>query len=275
MLRFGTAGIPICLQDKERTTELGIAKLKSLGLDAMELEFVQSVNISEAKSPSVKRAAQDNDILLTAHGQYFINLNAKEQEKVQASIERIKKAARILHLCGGYSLTFHAAFYLKDPKDITYQNVHKNLKSISESLRQEGIRIWLRPETTGKATQWGDLDEITRMAQEIEGVLPCVDFSHLHARSAGKENTKKEFDASLSLIESRLGRQALDNMHIHLSGINYGDKGEKNHLMLRESDMNYQSLLESFKDFKIGGVVICESPVMEDDALLLKKAFIR
>ena len=62
-------------------------------------------------------------------------------------------------------------------------------------------------------------------------------------------------------------------MHIHLSGINYGDKGEKNHLILQESDLNYKDLLKVWKEFKIKGCVVCESPNIEDDALLLQKTW--
>ena len=271
MLRFGTDGIPICTD--KRTTLDGISQVRKLGLDAMELEFVQSVNISEALAPQVKAQAKKDDLLLTAHGQYFINLNAQEQVKLDASKERINKAARILHLCGGYSLVFHAAFYLKQDKEAVFKTVKHNLKEVVQSLRDEGIKLWIRPETTGKPTQWGDLKEVCLLSEQIEGVLPCVDFSHLHARSDGKENTKEEFHRSLALIERHLGQEALDNMHIHLSGINYGDKCEKNHLMLNESDMNYKDLLATLKEFKVGGVLICESPVMEKDAVLLMHSF--
>ena len=103
--------------------------------------------------------------------------------------------------------------------------------------------------------------------------MPCVDFSHLHARSNGKFNTRNEFQQVLEEIEKVLGRDGLENMHIHLSGIAYSEKGEKNHLKLEESDMNYKDLLKVWKEFKIAGVVICESPNVEEDALLLKNEF--
>ena len=132
--------------------------------------------------------------------------------------------------------------------------------------------IWIRPETTGKATQWGTVKEICRLSQEIEQVLPCIDFSHLHART-GKENTLKEFKDTLAHVEKTLGKSALKNMHIHVSGINYSDKGERNHLILKESDMNYKDLMKAFKSFNIRGSVISESPNIEDDARLLQKTF--
>ena len=103
--------------------------------------------------------------------------------------------------------------------------------------------------------------------------MPCIDFAHLHARSNGKFNTENEFNEILIKYEKELGKIALENMHIHLSGINYGEKGEKNHLILENSDMNYKDLLKVLKEFKCKGVIVCESPNVEQDALLLKKIY--
>ena len=103
--------------------------------------------------------------------------------------------------------------------------------------------------------------------------MPCIDFAHLHARSGGKYNTSLEFKEILEKVEKMLGKEGLQNMHIHMSGIAYSEKGEKNHLILKESDFNYKDLLKVWKEFKIKGVVINESPNIEVDALLMKKTF--
>ncbi len=270
-LLFGTAGIPLCTSP--RNTLEGIKQVKSLGLSAMELEFVQSVNVSAELAPKVKGVAKKEDVVLTCHGQYFVNLNATENEKIEASKKRILNAARRAFECGGWSVCFHAAFNFKDSPEKVYHQVKMHIKEIMNVLDDEGIKIWVRPETTGKGTQWGDLLEVVKLASEIESVQPCVDFSHLHARSNGKWNTLPEFREQLTLIEKYLGREALENMHIHVAGINYSEKGERNHLPLEESDMNYRDLAKAWKEFRIRGVVIAESPVMEKDALLLQKTY--
>ena len=267
-LRFGTAGIPICTPLSN--TIRGIEQVRKLGLENMELEFVHSVNIAENKTAEVKEAAKNNDVELTCHGQYFINLNSLERAKLEASKHRIYQAAKIASLCGAKSMTMHAAYYMGQDSELVYQKVKEGIKEVLRRLNEEGHSIFIRPETTGKATQWGTLQEIVKLSQELEKVLPCIDFSHLHARN-GKNNTLAEFREALSLVEGKLGREALDNMHIHLSGINYSEKGEKNHLVLQESDMNYQDLLRIWKEFKIKGVVVSESPNIEEDALLLQK----
>ena len=233
-LLFGTAGIP--LSTENRTTANGILEVNKIGLNAMELEFVRNVNISQKKAPEIKSVAQKHNVTLTCHGQYYINLNSLEEEKVKASIDRIIKAATIADLCGAYSVTFHAAFYMnQDPKKV-YQKVKSRLESIIEVLQSKGHNIWVRPETTGKRTQFGTLDELIDLSSEIEQVMPTVDFAHLHARSNGKFNTYDEFCSVFEKIENKLGKEGLKNMHIHFAGIDYSEKGEKKHLNLLESD---------------------------------------
>src|SRR3989339_1603357 len=127
-LRFGTAGIPLSTED--RNTLDGIKHVNTLGLSAMELEFVHSVNIKKENAPLVKQAAEKNDVALSCHGQYFINLNAIEKEKVEASIKRVLNAADVANACGAFSMTFHSAFYLGMPPEKVYENVKENMKRI-------------------------------------------------------------------------------------------------------------------------------------------------
>jgi len=270
-LLFGTAGIP--LSADKRDTINGIPYIRKLGLDAMELEFVRSINISKEKAPLVRQNAEKSNITLTCHAPYFINLNSLEKAKLEASKKRIIDSARIANMCGAWSTTFHAAFYQAIPKEKVYENVKKEIKEIVNNVKKEGINIWIRPETTGKGSQFGDIDELCRLSKELENVMPCIDFAHLHARSGGKINTYKEFCEILQKVEKYLGKEGLENMHIHMSGIAYSDKGEQHHLELKESDYNYKDLMKALKHFKVKGVVISESPNIEKDALLMQKTY--
>jgi len=270
-LLFGTGGVPISAQS--RSTEAGIESIAELGLGCMEVEFVQGVKMSPEVAVSVGALAARKNVVLTAHGPYFVNLNAVEPQKVHMSKERILQTARIAALFGARSITFHAAFYLKSTPAETYAVVKKQLQQVVNTLRKEGNRVMISPEVTGKLSQFGTIEELLKLSSEIEGVLPCIDFSHWHART-GKANSYQEFSGILDQVERKLGRRGLDNMHIHLSGIAYGKKGEIKHLMLPESDLRYAELLKALKERKAKGVVICESaPYLEQDALLLQQTY--
>ncbi len=270
-LRFGTAGIP--LSTPKPSTLTGIEQVRKLGLDAMELEFVRGVNITSELAKKIKYVARKNDVLLTAHAPYYINLNAAEKAKVEASKKRIIQSAERLHDAGGWSVVFHAGYYLKQDPSKVYEKIKNEIKDIVKVLQDKGIDVWIRPELTGKPTQFGNLKELIKLSQDVEQVLPAIDFAHCHARHNGKYNSIEEWREMLSLIEKELGREALDNMHIHISGIHYSEKGEKNHLNLQESDLKWEDLLRVLKEFRVKGVVISESPNIEGDALLMKKKY--
>lgn len=269
-LLFGTAGIP--LSTKVSTTQAGIERVYELGLGCMEVEFVQGVKMSKESAYYVGEVAQKRGIKLTAHAPYFVNLNAREREKVVASKGRLLHTARICSLFGGESIVFHPAFYLNRPQGEVYETVKGHLEQMVKELRAQGNRVWVRPEVMGKGTQFGTLDEILRLSAELEGIAPCIDFAHWHART-GKFNSYDEFINILDQVEGRLGRKGLDDMHIHVSGIDYGKQGEKKHLNLRESDFQYVELLKALKDREAQGLIICESPNREQDALLLQQTY--
>jgi deoxyribonuclease-4 len=251
----------------------GIRSVRELGLGCMELEFVRSVHVRKEQAPEVKKAAAENSILLTCHGPYWINLNAQEKHKQEASRNFILDSARITALCGGWSVCFHAAYYLGMDKPRVYETIRDSLRSIVSALQNEGTTIWIRPEYGGKASQWGSLEELITISQDVEMVLPCIDFGHVYARSLGTINNYDGFSKILEKIETGLGNEALHNMHIHMEGMEYGKAGEMQHLNLNQSHIRYTDAVQAWKDFRVSGAVICESPNIEEDALLLKKTY--
>jgi deoxyribonuclease-4 len=269
-LLFGTAGIPHSTE-KHSSIE-GIKQVKKLGLNCMELEFVRGVSVNEEMASKIAKTAKENRIILSVHAPYFINFNSSDKKKVHASRHRLLQASRIGHLCGAVSVVFHPGFYMGEEKGSVYKVIQQEILQVTEILQDEGNTILLRPEVTGKGSSFGDLEEVLRLSSEIENVLPCVDFAHLHART-GEYNSYDEFCSVLMLIENELGKEALQDMHIHVAGIEYGPKGERKHLNLEESDLSHSDLLRAFKSFDVKGIVICESPNLEGDALLLQKKY--
>ena len=269
-LLFGTGGTPHSA--KAPSTISGIERIAELGLGCMEIEFVRGVRMGEGSARLVADTATREGVKLSAHAPYFINLNAHEMEKMRASQDRLLQTARIAAICGAESVVFHAAFYLGDPPGEAYNTIRKYLGEILNQLKKENNQVWIRPEIMGKPSAFGTLEEIFDLSIELDRIAPCIDFAHCHART-GRFNSYPEFASILQQVKERLGKAALDNMHIHVSGIAYGKKGEIKHLNLEESDFQYVELLKALKNYDASGLVICESPDLEEDALLLQATY--
>ena len=271
--RFGTVGSPSGTPKKPGGSVGAIHFSQSIGLDALELGWVQSVRVSAETCALINQAAGQVDVALSVHAPYFINLNADDQEWPK-SRQRLMDAAHYGNLAGATDIIFHPGSYFERyPADVLKVAIPR-LEGCLAELRAAGNPVTLRPETMGKSAMLGSFEDTIAMAQSIQGVLPCIDFAHLHARPGdGTMNSYDEWRARLELYAQALGESGLKHLHIHLSGIEYGPKGEKNHLPVAESDLKLQELFRALYDFKAGGRIMCESPIMEEDALYMKKVW--
>jgi deoxyribonuclease-4 len=271
-LLFGTAGVPNSTAKKNNPVE-GVKRIHELSLDCMQLEFAHGVRMKEEVSSALRKVSYELGVPLTSHGPYYINLNAREQDKIDSSVERIIQTAKISDLCGAESMTFHAAFYMKDSPYDVFDLVEKSLNVIEERLSRLDIEIELRPELTGKTSQFGSLEELISLSKSVTSCKPCMDFSHLYART-GSVNDYKGFCETLETLKSELGANALKEMHIHISGISSNSKGDLKHLNLEKSKFNWKDLMKALKDMDCRGYVVCNSPNLEVDAQMLKQYYV-
>ncbi len=170
-------------------------------------------------------------------------------------------AAHYGNLAGATDIIFHPGSYFgNDPAEVLKVAIPR-LKGCVEELRKAGNPVTIRPETMGKSAMLGSFEDTLEMSKAIKGVQPCMDFAHLHARPGdGTMNTVKEWTRILDAYQSSLGKEALKHLHIHLSGIEYGPKGEKNHLPVAESDLKLNYLFNVLNEFGCAGRILCESP---------------
>lgn len=273
--QFGTVGSPIGTPKKPGGSVGAIQFSKSIGLTAFELGWVQSVRVSEETCAAIKQTAKEDGVALSVHAPYFFNLNATDEEWPK-SRKRLMDAAHYGNLAGATDIIFHPGSYFERPPAEVLKVSIPRLKSCADELKKKGNPVILRPETMGKSAMLGSLEDTLAMSKAIKNVQPCLDFAHLHARPGdGTMNTVKEWTNLLGAYQTALGKDALKNLHIHLSGIEYGPKGEKNHLALKESDLKINFLFEVLKEFGCAGRILCESPIMEEDALNMKKAWMK
>ena len=253
MIRIGSAG----------TDGLGYDKafeiLLENGLSALEVEFTYGVRMSNEKARGIGELAREKGIRLSVHGPYYINLSSLEQEKIEASKKRIIDSCERAHHLGASPVVFHAGFYQKRDQEEVYELIKTQIKELMQIISEKGWNVKLAPETTGKKTQFGSLQELLRLSEET-GCSICVDFAHLLAREG-----HVDYDDVLRKLKAPI--------HSHFSGIEYTEKGEKRHLLLEEKDI--KALFQKLIDYKMDITVINESPEPIDDAIKMGKVLKR
>jgi deoxyribonuclease-4 len=269
-LRFGPAGKPTNFSgDYDEVPPV----LRQMGLEALEYEAVRGVRVSKEKAERIREAAQQYNITLSMHAPYFLNLASPEEETVKKSIERLREAAQASEWMGAYAVVFHPGYVKGNPsREEALNRVTEALKQVFEGLE---LRVaWLAPETTGKESQVGDVEETIRICQSHERVRPAVDWAHLHARTEGKDiNSEDDVIKVIDRIEKELGTWAVKPLHTHFSKIEYGKGGEREHHTLGEQGFGpeWEYVCKAYVDTGIDGVIISESPILEQDALLMKR----
>jgi deoxyribonuclease IV len=271
MLYIAAAGAP-ATTPKPGGTLKGLERATELGIKAMELEWVQRVPLNQEHQADIRAKAESLAMRLTVHAPYFINLNAVEPEKLIASKERIIAALSMAQIAGAHSVCVHPAFYLKQDPTEVYSRVLAAVQDIMKQKEALFPDVNLGLETMGKHTQFGTLEEVLKISKECN-IYPVVDFAHIHARQNGAFNTTEEWKQALELYTEYLGPDSLQCMHMHYSGIEYTAKGERRHLPFEESDANWRELLQLLKKSGVAGSLVCESPLLEQDTLLLQNFY--
>ncbi len=271
-IRFGPAGIPI---DYRGPVEGVPAFLKSIGLNAFEYEAVRGVRISEDKARKLGLEAEANDVTVSLHAPYYVNLASPDENVFSKSIERIIESMKAAEWMGAYVVVVHSGYYKG------YKSRGDALKRVVEGYLKvlEGLPSWVKkpliaPETMGKTSQVGSVEEVIEICRSIGRCKPCIDWAHLHARSEGKlKVTVDDVVKTIELIERELGRQAITPLHTHFSKIKYGRGGEREHKVLEDKGYGpeWAPVCKAYVEVGVEAVVISESPVLERDALLMKR----
>jgi deoxyribonuclease-4 len=241
-------------------TESAIKTLEQfhkLGIKACEIAFTRGVYIKDKQDAiEIGEKAKELGIKLSIHAPYFINLNSLEKEKIEQSKKRILECCKIGTYLQAYRVVFHAGFYLKMPKEQAYENIKKAIIDIQKEIKEKKYTPKLAPEIMGKVNVFGSIEEIKKLVDET-GCEMCIDFAHILARY-------KDYKLKETLESFKKSKE----LHIHFSGIEYGDKGEKNHKKTSEKEISL--LLSSLpKDKEI--TIINESPFPIEDSLLSLK----
>lgn len=244
-IKFGPAGLgPVA------TAEKILEEYHKLGLKNCEIAFTHSIYIKIHEAKKIGEFAKKFGIELSVHAPYFVNLNSEEKEKVEATKKRILKCCEIGEELGAKLVVFHPGFYGKKREE-AFEKIKEGIIEIQKEIEKNKWKIKIAPETMGKINVFGSVEEISDLVKET-GCSFCIDFAHVLAR-----DKKIDFEKIEKLFPQK-------EWHCHFSGIEYGDKGEKNHIDVKKSD--WESLLKNLPKNKLIEI-ICESPSRIEDAV--------
>ncbi len=271
-IRFGPAGKPV---DFKGAMERVPAYLAEIGLDALEYEAVRGVRISEEKARLLGEEAEKYDVKLSMHAPYYINLSSPDEAVVKRSLARLRDAMIASDWMKAYAVVFHPG-YLKGNRDRreALERVIKALTDLIEELEDRITYPELSPETTGKVSQVGDLEEVVEICRRVGRCRPTVDWAHLYARrEGGYVRSVDEIIKAVEFIERELGSRAVNPLHTHFSKIEYGRGGEREHHTLAEEEYgpDWGIVCKAYVELGIEAVVISESPILDKDALVMKR----
>jgi len=252
--------------------------LRKIGLDAMEYQAVRSLRISRKPAVELGSAASENGVLLTLHGPYAINLSSGKKLVRRQSIQRLVKAAEIASWMRAFHVTFHPGYYSGLPRELAMEAQKEAFKTVLEKMSGKGIGVELGPETTGKPDQFGTLEELIELSTSLENVRLTLDFAHIHARTGGTIKGRGDYEKILDAVEKSLGSEEMRNLVVHFSEVETTSKGvgEKKHHPLGSSyGPDFRKLAEIIVEKGYSFIIICESPLLEVDALKMKKLLAR
>ncbi|MFX1482382.1 MAG: TIM barrel protein [Promethearchaeota archaeon] len=268
-IRFGPAGYPAEARGNVRQV---FRILSESGMDAFEYAAVYGLQAKEKRAKLIGDLSREHNIAMSMHAAYYISLASNTPRIRKASKQRLVKALKFAPLMNVKRIVFHAGSHGNRSKEEAHIIIRNALQEVW--AQASSPNVYLAPEIAGKISAYGSPEQIIRLCQEVEGCIPTIDWAHLYARSQGSINDKESYLKTISQFETELGETFVKNMHFHVSGITFTDKGEVAHRPLgKEWGPDILPLAEVVSECGYKPTFICESTDPLRGALYTKFIF--
>ncbi|MDD3083688.1 MAG: TIM barrel protein [Candidatus ainarchaeum sp.] len=258
VIRYGTSGNPPNFYKSEFRKDIMNAPewINSIGLNAYERLMTYGARMKEEKAVELGKKANMLDVQLTIHAPYYIVLTSEKERVIINSIRECLKTTKLASLMGAKKIVLHPGFGNNLEKFV------KNIRLVEKNLEK---KVTICPETMGKISQLGSVEEIVSICEQTE-CEPCIDFGHVHAKEQGSLKDEKRYREILELIEKRLGKKSLNNLHCHFYPVEFTEKGEKVHRAVTEKKFfpKFKQLAPLIKEFNMKPTLISESKDSQD-----------
>ena len=277
-VRFGPSGNSESFYEQGYKSSAQMPEwLGKMGLSAYEYQCSKGVKVGEKMAREIGEKALENDIFLSIHAPYYINMASEEKEKRDNSIRYIMETLQAARWMGARRIVVHTGSCSKVSREWALKTAIGVLGDAMREADEAGFSdITLCPEVLGKLNQLGSLEEILEMCSIDERLIPTIDFGHLHARGIGALNSVEDFERVIDRIGNVLGEDRLKRLHCHFSRIEFTAGGEKKHWAIDDTQYGpeFGQLAEVLVKRRMEPVIICESrDYMAEDALKLKQIY--
>lgn len=262
-IRIGPGGIP--LSCKGRTIKDGVIYTRNLELDAIQVQFVRGIRTTEEEALEVGRVAREANVEVHVHAPYYTNL-AGDESNVERAFEKIIAAGALADSMGAKTLAVHAGLYDDGGADATLPLIVQSMKEILEAFKENGIKVRLGLECSGKQALFGTIEEIVEVCKQVPDIVPILDFAHIHARTNGGLQTAEDFARVFDLVQTLGNKEHL----IHFTGVLYENGSERHHIPIKKGDLRFEPLIETILDRELDVTIVSHSPILEHDAMYMK-----
>ncbi len=284
-LRLGPAGVP--LSCKGRTIVEGMDDITALGLDAMEIQTVRTVQPKHFDQYwQAGILSWNSDLEMNLHGPYYAELlgSRRERNRTLTKMEASMQAGKIVN---ARHLVYHVGPYGEyEPGTEANEQVANMFSGVVDRVHQ----IWgdkseeedyaafpwvhkSKPslvgiETSGRQDLWGTVEEVIEVCNHVEGTVPVLNMAHIHARGHGRMRTSEDYSELFEQVRKDYGGK---KFYCHFAGIEHRMGNALHYTQIKKSDLKFEPFAEFLAEEGswLDITIISDSPLLEHDAMYM------
>ena len=284
-LKLGPAGVP--LSCKGRTIVEGMDDITVLGLDAMEVQTVRTIQPQHFDQYwQAGILSWKSDFEMNMHGPYYAELlgSKRERNRTLSKMETSLQAGKIVN---ARHLTFHVGPYGEyDPGPEANEQVANVMSGVVERVREvwgdeeeeedyaafpwvhESEPSLVGIETSGRQELWGTVEEVLEVCNHVEGTVPVLNMGHIHARGHGKLRTSEDYAELFDQARETYGGSTF---YCHFAGVEHRMGNALHYTQIKKSDLKFEPFAEYLAEEGdwMDITIISDSPLLEHDAMYM------
>lgn len=284
-LKLWPAGVP--LSCKGRTIVEGMDDITVLGLDAMEVQTVRTIQPQHFDQYwQAGILSWKSDFEMNMHGPYYAELlgSKRERNRTLSKMETSLQAGKIIN---ARHLTFHVGPYGEyEPGAEANEQVANVMAGVVERVREvwgdeeeeedyyafpwvhESEPSLVGVETSGRQELWGTVEEVLEVCNHVEGTVPVLNMGHIHARGHGRLRTSEDYAELFDQARETYGGSTF---YCHFAGVEHRMGNALHYTQIKKSDLKFEPFAEYLAEEGdwMDITIISDSPLLEHDAMYM------